>query len=114
MREDSYWSGFYLEAFVLRHFAHGMKQVLGKEERKSEMEGGGEEEMAFKSEFSSCEENATVFFLSLISTVGLQAANCGNSTAFQRWRYLRNALSGLRMLLISGGLDWLLSAERTQ
>lgn len=28
--------------------------------------------------------------------------------------YLRNALSGLRALLISGGLDWLLSAEHTQ
>lgn len=28
--------------------------------------------------------------------------------------YLRNALSGLRALLISGGLDWLLSAENTQ
>lgn len=28
--------------------------------------------------------------------------------------YLRNALSGLRTLLISGGLDWLLSAEHTQ
>lgn len=73
MREDSYWSGFYLEALVLRHFAHSIKQVLGKEERKSEMEGGGEAEMGFKSEFSSCEENATVFFLLLTSTVGLQA-----------------------------------------
>ncbi|CAF94916.1 unnamed protein product, partial [Tetraodon nigroviridis] len=28
--------------------------------------------------------------------------------------YLRNALSGLRTLLISGGLDWLLSAEHPQ
>lgn len=28
--------------------------------------------------------------------------------------YLRNALSGLRALLISGGLDWLLSAEHTR
>lgn len=28
--------------------------------------------------------------------------------------YLRNALSGLRALLVSGGLDWLPSAEHTQ
>lgn len=65
------------------------EKVLCKEEGKREMEGGGEEAMGLKSKFSCCEENvATFFFLQLTNTVGLQASDCGNSTAFQRWRVI--------------------------
>lgn len=69
-----------------------------------------------KSRFSCTEKNISSF-LCLTNTL--------SQSAYPRlWEfhgssviaclYLRNALSGLRALLISGGLDWLLSAEHTQ
>lgn len=69
-----------------------------------------------KSRFSWSEENISPF---------LRLTNALSQSAYpQLWEfhgisviaclYLRNALSGLRALLISGGLDWLLSAEHTQ
>lgn len=74
--------------------------------------------MSVKSK-SSCtggKNNSTFFFLSLSNPVSLLASDCGNSSASPAIAclYLRNALSGLKALLISGGLDWLLSAELTQ
>lgn len=69
-----------------------------------------------KSRFSWSEENISPF---------RRLTNALSQSAYpQLWEfhgisviaclYLRNALSGLRALLISGGLDWLLSAEHTQ
>ncbi|MEQ2255758.1 hypothetical protein ILYODFUR_017258 [Ilyodon furcidens] len=69
---------------------------------------------SFLGPVSDLDRRSSLQFRSFDSS--LQASDCGNSMASPAIAclYLRNALSGLRALLISGGLDWLLSAELTQ
>lgn len=100
-----------------------VKSERGREKRKKErsLHGGD-----VKSRFSCNEESISSFLLTLFSlslTPKHTQAPSSQSVYPQLWEfrgisvivclYLRNALSGLRALLISGGLDWLLSAEHT-
>lgn len=109
----SVWFAF--GALILRRLAYGTERVLRRREtKKTDLgthwgglnEGGGETSVKSK---PSCSEGNLSTFLA----VSLLASDCGNSRASPATAglYLRNALSGLRALLISGGLDWLLSAE---
>lgn len=108
----SVWFAFGL--LILRHFTHSRGGVLGEEEEKERQEKGGDE----------CQVKVLMFWKKYFNIFLSFTHKHSQSACPQLWEfhsisviaclYLRNALSGLRALLISGGLDWLLSAEHTQ
>lgn len=90
---------------------------------KSEM-GDGEKGVSMGMMSSQASHVLKKTFLSFLLRNAHTAHTTHTETSYRLWEfhfisviaciYLRNALSGLRALLISGGLDWLLSAENTQ